>query len=133
MFFTFVRTNAPPLPGFTCWNSTIRQTPPSSSMCMPFLNSFVLTVSATAAKARWSAAVAGPEAPRLPRFARALPPAALSLRPNPFARARGDEFELALELALARQAARVELSCGDRGPDGAARFGVVRAVVEAAA
>src|SRR6266540_4542664 len=45
-FFTFVRTNAPPLPGFTCWNSTIRQTPPSSSMCIPFLNWFVLTVSA---------------------------------------------------------------------------------------
>src|ERR671929_2280571 len=46
--FTFVRTNAPPLPGFTCWNSTMRQTPPSSSMCMPFRNSFVETVSATA-------------------------------------------------------------------------------------
>ena len=26
MLFTFVRTNAPPLPGFTCWNSTMRQT-----------------------------------------------------------------------------------------------------------
>src|SRR5262245_36740529 len=47
-FFTFVRTNAPPLPGFTCWNSTMRQTPPSISMCMPFLNWFVLTTSATA-------------------------------------------------------------------------------------
>src|SRR5438045_4317170 len=46
--FSFVRTNAPPLPGLTCWNSTIRQTPPSSSMCMPFLNWFVLTVSAIA-------------------------------------------------------------------------------------
>src|SRR5919199_199440 len=43
---SLVRTNAPPLPGFTCWNSTIRQTSPSSSMCMPFLNWFVLTVSA---------------------------------------------------------------------------------------
>ena len=51
MFFTFVRTNAPPFPGFTCWNSTIRQTAPSSSMCMPFLNWFVETVSATADKA----------------------------------------------------------------------------------
>src|SRR5918911_4019117 len=48
-FFTFVRTNAPPLPGFTCWNSTMRQTPPSSSMCMPLRNWFVLTTSATAA------------------------------------------------------------------------------------
>ena len=46
--FTFVRTNAPPLPGFTCWNSTIRHTEPSSSTCIPFLNSLVLTTSATA-------------------------------------------------------------------------------------
>src|SRR5207248_5272208 len=46
--FSFVRTNAPPLPGLTCWNSTMRQTAPSSSMCMPFLNWFVLTVSAIA-------------------------------------------------------------------------------------
>src|SRR5215212_6212470 len=45
---SFVRTNAPPLPGFTCWNSTMRQKPPSSSMCIPFLNWFVLTVSAMA-------------------------------------------------------------------------------------
>src|SRR5918912_3273460 len=47
--FSFVRTNAPPFPGFTCWNSTMRQTPPSSSMCMPFRNWLVLTTSATAA------------------------------------------------------------------------------------
>src|SRR5918911_4088141 len=47
--FTLVRTNAPPFPGFTCWNSTMRQTPPSSSMCMPFRNWLVLTTSATAA------------------------------------------------------------------------------------
>src|SRR5438132_460379 len=46
--FTFVRTNAPPLPGLTCWNSTMRHTEPSSSMCIPFLNWFVLTTSATA-------------------------------------------------------------------------------------
>src|SRR5438477_5283773 len=46
--FSFVRTNAPPLPGLTCWNSTMRQTPPSSSMCIPLRNWFVLTVSATA-------------------------------------------------------------------------------------
>src|SRR5919202_500656 len=48
--FSFVRTNAPPLPGLTCWNSTMRQTSPSSSMCIPFLNWFVETVSATAAE-----------------------------------------------------------------------------------
>src|SRR3982750_1038141 len=46
--FSFVRTNAPPLPGFTCWNSTMRQTPPSSEMCIPFRNWLGLTVSATA-------------------------------------------------------------------------------------
>src|SRR3954451_18275092 len=47
--FSFVRTNAPPFPGLTCWNSTMRQNEPSSSMCMPFLNWLVLTVSATRA------------------------------------------------------------------------------------
>src|SRR6476646_3175882 len=46
---SFVRTNAPPLPGLTCWNSTIRHTLPSSSMCMPFLKLLVSTCSATAA------------------------------------------------------------------------------------
>src|SRR5688500_14771961 len=46
-FLSFVRTNAPPLPGLTCWNSTIRHTEPSISMCIPFRNWFVLTVSAT--------------------------------------------------------------------------------------
>src|SRR5438132_12625466 len=46
---SFVRTNAPPFPGLTCWNSTMRQTSPSSSMCIPFLNWLVLTVSAIAA------------------------------------------------------------------------------------
>ena len=43
---SFVRTKAPPLPGFTCWNSTIRHTLPSSSMCIPFLKLFVSTTSA---------------------------------------------------------------------------------------
>ena len=47
--FSFVRTNAPPLPGFTCWNSTTRHTELSISMCMPFLNSFVETTSAMGA------------------------------------------------------------------------------------
>ena len=37
-FFSLERTKAPPLPGFTCWNSTIRKTWPSSSMWLPFLN-----------------------------------------------------------------------------------------------
>ncbi len=33
-----VRTNAPPLPGLTCWNSTILKVVPSTSMWVPFLN-----------------------------------------------------------------------------------------------
>src|SRR5262249_5798552 len=41
--FSLVRTNAPPLPGFTCWNSTMRQVWPSSSMCIPLRTSFVET------------------------------------------------------------------------------------------
>src|ERR671937_1949291 len=45
---SFERTKAPPLPGLTCWNSRMRQTPPSSWMCIPFRNWFVETVSATA-------------------------------------------------------------------------------------
>src|SRR5262245_21294046 len=44
--FRRVRTKAPPLPGFTCWNSTIRKTVPATSMCMPFLNWLVETISA---------------------------------------------------------------------------------------
>src|SRR4029450_1068912 len=40
--FSFVRTNAPPLPGLTCWNSTILKTVPSTSMWAPFLNWLVL-------------------------------------------------------------------------------------------
>src|SRR6478609_8152251 len=46
--FNFVRTNAPPLPGLTCWNSTIRHVWPSSSMCIPLRNWLVETTSATA-------------------------------------------------------------------------------------
>src|SRR3954471_20769190 len=43
---SLVRTKAPPLPGFTCWNSTMREILPSTCTCMPFLNSLVETVSA---------------------------------------------------------------------------------------
>ena len=38
---SLVRTNAPPLPGLTCWNSRILKTVPSTSMWLPFLNWFV--------------------------------------------------------------------------------------------
>src|SRR5918999_462580 len=43
---SLVRTKAPPLPGFTCWNSTMRKTVPSTSTCIPFLNWLVLTMRA---------------------------------------------------------------------------------------
>ena len=42
--FSFVRTNAPPLPGLTCWKSMIRQIVPSTSMWAPFLNWLVLII-----------------------------------------------------------------------------------------
>src|SRR6476646_10503804 len=48
--FSSVRTNAPPLPGLTCWNSTMRQVWPSSSMCMPLRNWLVETTSAMGAE-----------------------------------------------------------------------------------
>src|SRR5215470_16574795 len=41
-FFSLVRTNAPPLPGLTCWNSTTFQSWPSMLRVMPFLRSFVV-------------------------------------------------------------------------------------------
>src|SRR6201996_9188248 len=40
----FVRTKAPPLPGLTCWNSTIFQILPSISMWLPLRNWLVETV-----------------------------------------------------------------------------------------
>src|SRR3954454_706670 len=39
---SFERTNGPPLPGLTCWNSTILKIVPSTSMWLPFLNWLVL-------------------------------------------------------------------------------------------
>src|SRR5262249_13729531 len=41
-FFSLVRTNAPPFPGLTCWNSTTFQSWPSMLSVMPFLRSFVV-------------------------------------------------------------------------------------------
>src|SRR3954471_17404129 len=40
-FFKVVRTNAPPLPGLTCWNSTTDQSSPSRLSTRPFFRSFV--------------------------------------------------------------------------------------------
>src|SRR5437764_14438414 len=42
MFFSLVRTKAPPLPGLTCWNSTTVQSCPSRFSVMPFFRSFVV-------------------------------------------------------------------------------------------
>src|SRR4051794_2349296 len=42
---SLVRTKAGPLPGLTCWNSTILKIVPSTSMCVPFLNWFVEIIS----------------------------------------------------------------------------------------
>src|SRR6516225_4530554 len=39
---SFVRTNAAPLPGFTCWNSSTLYTVPSTSTWLPLLSWFVL-------------------------------------------------------------------------------------------
>src|SRR6201992_6218 len=41
-FFSFVRTNAGPLPGLTCWNSTTFHSCPSRFSVMPFFRSFVV-------------------------------------------------------------------------------------------
>src|SRR2546423_7525420 len=41
---SLVRTNAPPLPGFTCWNSTTWNSVPSRSSVIPFFRSFVDTL-----------------------------------------------------------------------------------------
>src|SRR5215469_1608352 len=41
-FLSLVRTNAPPLPGLTCWKSTTLQSWPSMLRVMPFLRSLVV-------------------------------------------------------------------------------------------
>src|SRR5215218_8704235 len=43
-FLSLVRTKAPPLPGFTCWNSTTFMRLPSRLRVMPFLRSFVVAM-----------------------------------------------------------------------------------------
>src|SRR3954469_14796286 len=44
-FFSVVRTNAPPLPGLTCWNSTTAHSSPSRLRTRPFLRSLVEAIS----------------------------------------------------------------------------------------
>jgi hypothetical protein len=38
MFLSRVLTNAPPLPGFTCWKWMMVKRLPSTRMALPFLN-----------------------------------------------------------------------------------------------
>src|ERR1700728_4294993 len=57
-FFSFVRTNAPPLPGFTCWNSTTLNRPSGRSRLMPFFRSLVETAMDILCKSgQWAGAV----------------------------------------------------------------------------
>src|SRR5215217_547350 len=46
-FLSLVRTKAPPLPGFTCWNSTTFMRLPSRLSVMPFLRSLVVAMAVT--------------------------------------------------------------------------------------
>src|SRR6266702_6080224 len=46
-FFSLVRTKAPPLPGFTCWNSTTLIRLPSMFRVMPFFRSLVVGIGAS--------------------------------------------------------------------------------------
>jgi len=43
-FLSVVRTNAPPFPGLTCWNSTTVHNSPSRLRTRPFLRSFVVAI-----------------------------------------------------------------------------------------
>src|SRR6266566_119810 len=47
-FFRVVRTNAPPLPGLTCWNSTTDHSSPSRLRTKPFFRSFVVAITCPA-------------------------------------------------------------------------------------
>src|SRR5450830_1852684 len=49
-FFSLVRTNAPPLPGLTCWNSMTVQSWPSILSTMPFLRSLVVATIAASCR-----------------------------------------------------------------------------------
>src|SRR3954468_22805425 len=49
---SLVRTNAGPLPGFTCWNSTTDQSWPSMFSTMPFFRSFVVATASLFLAAR---------------------------------------------------------------------------------
>src|SRR5271166_2960627 len=59
-FLSFVRTKAPPLPGFTCWNSTTLNRPSGRSRLMPFFRSLVETaMDVLCESGQWAGAVLG--------------------------------------------------------------------------
>ena len=59
-FFSVVRTNAPPLPGLTCWNAVTDHSWPSRFSTSPFFRSFVV---ATAVRLLRSSVARGLHAP----------------------------------------------------------------------
>src|ERR1700742_3737340 len=64
---SLVRTNAPPLPGLTCWNSRILKTVPSTSMWLPFLNWFVEIIACLEPRLRAEFTTEGPDMPEAER------------------------------------------------------------------
>src|SRR6185369_5437952 len=52
-FLSVVRTNAPPLPGFTCWNAVTDHSWPSRFSTSPFLRSFVVAKGCDSCARRW--------------------------------------------------------------------------------
>src|SRR5690349_16025218 len=52
-FFSVVRTNAPPLPGFTCWNAVTDHSWPSRFSTSTFLSSFVVAKGCDSCARRW--------------------------------------------------------------------------------
>src|SRR5919198_1860582 len=65
-FFSVVRTNAPPLPGLTCWNSTTLHSPPSRLSTIPFFRSFVVAMRYASLSSRTDVWVANPSESTLP-------------------------------------------------------------------
>src|SRR3954451_14865315 len=92
---SFVRTNAPPLPGLTCWNSTILKTVPSTSMWLPFLN---WLVEITAIQLRGAAGRAEPRRGGRPfRVASSREPGACALiHPDEILRGAREDIPAAL-------------------------------------
>src|SRR5437016_12439661 len=59
-FRSFVRTKAPPLPGFTCWDSMTWKRLPSRRRVIPRLRSLVLTLMAAEALSQDHQLLGGP-------------------------------------------------------------------------